>query len=107
MSSSSVRALVALLVVPAALGAQASGDTLRARTISLTEAVNLGRENALAAVQARGQVENANTAVRTARAALLPSLNLSLSQVKTRLFRARKMFKDRFQAYLGDFHAVS
>ena len=34
-------------------------------------------------------------------------LGLSLSQVKTRLFRARKMFKDRFQAYLGDFHAVS
>ena len=34
-------------------------------------------------------------------------LGLSLSQVKTRLFRARKMFKDRFQAYSGDFHAMS
>jgi RNA polymerase sigma-70 factor, ECF subfamily len=33
-------------------------------------------------------------------------LGLSLSQVKTRLFRARKMFKDRFKAYLGDGHAV-
>jgi RNA polymerase sigma-70 factor (ECF subfamily) len=34
-------------------------------------------------------------------------LNLSLSQVKTRLFRARKMFKDRFEAFAGDTHAVS
>jgi RNA polymerase sigma-70 factor (ECF subfamily) len=34
-------------------------------------------------------------------------LGLSLSQVKTRLFRARKMFKDRFQAYAGEGHAVS
>jgi RNA polymerase sigma-70 factor, ECF subfamily len=33
-------------------------------------------------------------------------LNLSLSQVKTRLFRARKMFKDRFEAYLGDLNAM-
>lgn len=33
-------------------------------------------------------------------------LGLSLSQVKTRLFRARKMFKDRFQAYAGEGHAV-
>lgn len=33
-------------------------------------------------------------------------LGLSLSQVKTRLFRARKMFKDRFQALTGDDHAL-
>jgi RNA polymerase sigma-70 factor (ECF subfamily) len=33
-------------------------------------------------------------------------LGLSLSQVKTRLFRARKMFKDRFQAMTGETHAV-
>ena len=33
-------------------------------------------------------------------------LNLSLSQVKTRLFRARKMFKDRFEAYTGGPSAV-
>jgi len=33
-------------------------------------------------------------------------LGLSLSQVKTRLFRARKMFKDRFQAYAGEGHAL-
>lgn len=33
-------------------------------------------------------------------------LGLSLSQVKTRLFRARKMFKDRFEAFAGDMHAL-
>ena len=33
-------------------------------------------------------------------------LGISLSQVKTRLFRARKMFKDRFEGYLGNDHAV-
>ena len=34
-------------------------------------------------------------------------LGLTMSQVKTRLFRARKMFKDRFQAFGGDGYAVS
>lgn len=34
-------------------------------------------------------------------------LGLTLSQVKTRLFRARKMFKDRFEAYAGELHAMS
>ncbi len=29
-------------------------------------------------------------------------LQLSLSQVKTRLFRARRLFKDRYQAFVGD-----
>ncbi len=33
-------------------------------------------------------------------------LGLSLSQVKTRLFRARKMFKDRFTGYAGEGHAL-
>lgn len=34
-------------------------------------------------------------------------LGLSLSQVKTRLFRARKLFKERFEMLRGDSHAVS
>src|SRR3954468_4220545 len=83
MLSSPTRALVALFVVPAALNAQAAGDTLRARAVSLSEAVSLGEQNGLAAIQSRGQVVNANTAVRTARAALLPSLSLSLNQTNT------------------------
>ena len=34
-------------------------------------------------------------------------LGLSLSQVKTRLFRARKLFKDRFEMLRGEGHALS
>lgn len=34
-------------------------------------------------------------------------LGLNLSQVKTRLFRARRMFKERFASYMGDRCAVS
>jgi RNA polymerase sigma-70 factor, ECF subfamily len=33
-------------------------------------------------------------------------LGLSISQVKTRLFRARKMFKDRFESFTGETHAM-
>lgn len=33
-------------------------------------------------------------------------LGLTISQVKTRLFRARKMFKERFEAMTGEPHAV-
>ncbi len=77
------RAFVALLVMPAALVAQASPDALAARTIPLREAVALAEQNALAAIQARGQVRNAQSSVRTARGALLPSLSISLSQNNT------------------------
>jgi RNA polymerase sigma-70 factor (ECF subfamily) len=34
-------------------------------------------------------------------------LQITLSQVKTRLFRARRMFKDRYKAFLGDERALS
>ena len=34
-------------------------------------------------------------------------LGLTLSQVKTRLFRARKMFRDRFQSFTRDLNALS
>jgi RNA polymerase sigma-70 factor (ECF subfamily) len=33
-------------------------------------------------------------------------LQISLSQVKTRLFRARKMFKDRYQSFIGEESAL-
>jgi RNA polymerase sigma-70 factor (ECF subfamily) len=33
-------------------------------------------------------------------------LGLTLSQVKTRLFRARKLFKDRFEAFTGEVRAL-
>src|SRR5437763_4932279 len=78
--SLSVRAL-ALLFLPALLAAQAPITIEGARAIPLKDAVSLAQQNALGAVQARGQVRSAESGVRAARAALLPSLNLTLGQV--------------------------
>ena len=78
-----LRACVALLAVPAALSAQAMSDSLVARPIALRDAVALAEQNGLAAIQSRGQVRNAQSAVRSARGALLPSLNISLNQTNT------------------------
>ena len=74
------RSALALLALPLALHAQ-TADSLGARPIPLRDAVTLAQENALGAVQARGQVRTAESSVRAARAALLPSLNVTLGQV--------------------------
>jgi outer membrane protein TolC len=74
------RSVLAALLAPALLGAQ-SADSLGARPIALKDAVSLAQQNALGAVQARGQVRSAESGVRAARAALFPSLNLTLGQV--------------------------
>ncbi|MGH7678436.1 MAG: TolC family protein [Gemmatimonadaceae bacterium] len=52
------------------------------RPISLPEAVVLAQRNAPAAVQARGQVRTAASAVRSAYGAFLPSLSGSMGQTK-------------------------
>ena len=82
MSSSICRVTIALLALPAALAAQGI-DSLAARPIALRDAVTLAEENGLAAVQARGQIRTAQSAVRSAKGALLPSLNVSLNQTNT------------------------
>ena len=74
------RSALALLLAPALLRAQ-TPDSLGARPIPLREALTLAEKNALAAVQARGQVRTAESSVRAARAALLPSLNFTMGQV--------------------------
>ena len=74
------RSALALLLAPVLLRAQ-SADTLAARPIPLRDAVALAQQNALAAVQARGQVRSAESSVRAARAALFPSLSLTMGQV--------------------------
>ena len=79
--TSTFRAALALLALPAALSAQAASDALVARPITLKEAVALGEQNGLGAIQARGQIRSAESGVRTAKGALLPSLNISLGQV--------------------------
>jgi outer membrane protein len=78
-----LRATVALLALPAVLSAQATSDSLIARPIALRDAVALAEENGLAAIQSRGQVRSAQSAVRTAKGALLPSLSISLNQTNT------------------------
>lgn len=74
------RSALALLLAPALLRAQAP-DTLAARPIPLRDAVVLAQQNGLTAVQARGQVRNAESSVRAARSALFPSLNFTMGQV--------------------------
>jgi outer membrane protein len=74
-------ALLTLLTLPAALAAQAVPDTLVARPIALREAVALAEQNGLAAIQARGQTRTAESSVRAAKGALLPSASISLGQV--------------------------
>ena len=59
------RSALALLLAPALLSAQAP-DSLAARPIPLREALTLAERNALAAVQARGQVRTAESSVRAA-----------------------------------------
>ena len=83
LSFRATRSALVLLALPAALAAQSLGDSLIARPISLRDAVSLGEQNGLSAIQARGNVRNAESGVRTARGALLPSLNVSLSQNNT------------------------
>ena len=82
-STSILRACVALLAVPAALAAQSMSDSLVARPIALRDAVALAEQSGLAAIQSRGQVRNTQSAVRSARGALLPTLNISLNQTNT------------------------
>ncbi len=83
LSSGPLCAALALVVLPAALAAQKMTDSLVARPIALHDAVALGEQNGLAAIQSRGTVRNAQSAVRTARGALLPSLSVSLNQNNT------------------------
>jgi outer membrane protein len=80
MSTLVSRSALALLLAPALLRAQAV-DTLAARSIPLRDAVALAQQNALGAVQARGQIRTAESSVRAARASLFPSLNLTMGQV--------------------------
>ena len=80
MSPLPFRSALALLALPLAVEAQ-STDSLGAKPIPLRDAVTLAQQNALGAVTARGQIRTAESSVRAARAALFPSLNLTLGQV--------------------------
>ena len=75
------RSALAALLVPALLGAQSPIVIEGARALPLKDAVSLAQQNALGAVQARGQVRTAESSVRAARASLFPSLNFTMGQV--------------------------
>lgn len=76
MSRNLVLALGLAVAIPA--GAQSPADTLR--PISLDEAVRLARQNAPAAVQARGAIRTANSTVRSSVGAFLPSVTGTVGQ---------------------------
>lgn len=78
-----LKQVLSLMMVPAlALSAQQPVDGPY-RPISLTEAVRLAQHNAPAAVNARGLVRSAQSGIRSAYGAFMPSLNWSLGQSRT------------------------
>lgn len=76
------RKLIALLAAPIVLGAQQMTDTTF-HPITITDAVRLARENNVSNVTAANGVRSANYGVRSARAALYPTLNATAGQTKT------------------------
>ena len=74
-------AIAAPLVARAqATASVAAQDSLH--PVSLQEAVSLAQRNAPAAVQARGQLRTAASAVRSAYGAFVPSLSVSMNQTQ-------------------------
>ena len=77
--------ILTAIATPLFAGAQVNAsatvqDTLH--PVSLPEAVSLAQRNAPAAVQARGQLRTAASAVRLAYGAFVPSLSVSMNQTQ-------------------------
>jgi outer membrane protein len=72
-----MRWIGALLLVPAAAGAQ-----VEPRPISLQEALDLARKNAPSVVRARGDERSADAGVRSAYGAFIPSLSLTAAATR-------------------------
>lgn len=77
------RQLIVLLAAPLALGAQQPVTDTTLHPISLADAVRLANENNVANITAANAVRSANNGVRSARAALLPNVNVSAGQNKS------------------------
>ncbi|HVX40980.1 MAG TPA: TolC family protein [Gemmatimonadaceae bacterium] len=71
-----------LLATPALLAAQQVTDTTF-HPISVNEAVRLARENNVSNITAENAIRTANNNVRSARAAMIPTLNASAGQSKS------------------------
>jgi len=76
------RKLIFLLAAPMVVGAQEMTDTTF-HPITMTDAVRLARENNVSNIAAANSVRSANNNVRSARAALYPTLNASAGQSKS------------------------
>lgn len=76
-----MRRVALALLVPSALAAQASADSV-ARPISLDEALRFAQRNAPSAVQAQGTIRTSAAAVRSAYLAFIPTVNLSTGASK-------------------------
>jgi outer membrane protein len=76
------RKLILLLAAPVVVGAQQMTDTTF-HPITIADAVRLARENNVANITAANTVRSANYSVRSARAAMFPTLNATASQTKT------------------------
>jgi len=69
--------LIAMIATPAAAPGQTPAPPAAPRPITLQEAVTLAQKNALAVVQAHGDVRTSAAATRAAYGAFLPSVSLS------------------------------
>src|SRR5262245_19725841 len=71
--------LAILIAVPAVVAAQGV-DSTGARPVSLTEALQLAKENNISNITASNTIRSTSNQVRAARAAFLPSLSASAGQ---------------------------
>jgi outer membrane protein len=69
--------LLAALAFPGVAAAQAAGPPVPPRAITLHEAVEMARRNALVVIEAHGQARTSAASTRAAYGAFLPALNLS------------------------------
>ena len=72
--------LIALLAAPAILGAQQATTDSTLRPISIADAIRLAKENNVQNITAYNSVRTANNSVRSARAAMFPTLTASAGQ---------------------------
>lgn len=77
------RKLIPLLAAPVWVGAQQPATDTTFHPISMTDAVRLAKENNVSNITAENGVRSSNNSVRSARAALFPTLNANAGQSKS------------------------
>lgn len=77
------RKLIPLLAAPVWIGAQQPATDTTFHPITMAEAVRLAKENNVSNITSANSVRSANNSVRSARAAMYPTLNASAGQSKS------------------------